>query len=126
MVRNRPIVLSNGNYLLPVYHKTGHDTEMVGPDSTSLFLIYDARKKPWSESSRIRSPKGNIQPAPVEISPGHLVACCRRGGGYGPGTGGYLVRSESREPIRTAARLAKGRTALRIPSPCKRATGGFT
>ena len=31
MVRNRPIVLTNGDYLLPVYHETGHDTEMVGP-----------------------------------------------------------------------------------------------
>ena len=34
MVRNRPIVLNNGDYLLPIYHETGHDTEAVGPDST--------------------------------------------------------------------------------------------
>src|ERR1019366_5643700 len=27
MVRNRPIVLSDGRYLLPAYHETGHDTE---------------------------------------------------------------------------------------------------
>ena len=27
MVRNRPIVLKNGDYLLPVYHETGHDPE---------------------------------------------------------------------------------------------------
>ena len=38
MVRNLPIVLSNGNYLLPIYRETGQDTEQVGPDSTSLFL----------------------------------------------------------------------------------------
>ena len=30
MVRNRPIVLHDGDYLLPVYHETGHDTEIVG------------------------------------------------------------------------------------------------
>jgi predicted neuraminidase len=35
MVRNKPIVLDTGEYLLPVYHETGHDTEMVGPDSTA-------------------------------------------------------------------------------------------
>ena len=27
MVRNRPIVLRNGDYLLPLYHETGHDPE---------------------------------------------------------------------------------------------------
>lgn len=101
MVRNRPIVLSDGHYLLPVYHETGHDTETVGTGSTSLFLRFDPRAKTWNESGRIRSAKGNIQPAVVEISPGHLVAYCRRGGGYGPGTEGFLVRAESRDGGRT-------------------------
>ena len=41
MVRNRPIVLDDGDYLLPIYHETGDDTESVGADSTSLFLRYD-------------------------------------------------------------------------------------
>ncbi len=27
MVRGRPIVLNNGDYLLPIYHETGHDPE---------------------------------------------------------------------------------------------------
>src|SRR4051794_7057799 len=40
MVRNRPIVLNDGDYLLPVYRETGEDTEAVGPDSVSLFLRY--------------------------------------------------------------------------------------
>ena len=44
MVRNRPIVLKNGDYLLPVYHETGHDPEKVGAESTSLFLRYRARE----------------------------------------------------------------------------------
>jgi len=97
MVRGRPIVMSNGHYLLPVYHETGGDREVVGADSTSLFLIYDPAKKTWTESARIRSAKGNIQPSPVEIAPGHIVAYCRRGGGYGPTTDGYIVRAESKD-----------------------------
>ncbi len=101
MVRNRPIVLPNGDYLLPIYHETGNDTERVGPDSTSLFLRYDIRKETWSETNRIRSPKGNIQPAPAIVDGEHLVAYCRRGGGYGPETSGFIVRSESRDGGRT-------------------------
>lgn len=95
MVRGRPIVLSNGDYLLPIYHETGEDREIVGPDSTSRFLRYEKKSKTWVPSGIVRSAMGNIQPAPVEISPGHLVAYCRRGGGYGPVTDGYIVRSES-------------------------------
>jgi len=101
MVRGRPIVLANGDYLLPVYHETGHDTEMVGPDSTSLFLRYDVRARTWTETNRIRSRIGNLQPAPAAITGDYLVAYCRRGGGYGPGTPGRLVRSESRDGGRT-------------------------
>ena len=97
MVRNRPIVLLSGDYLLPVYHETGHDTEMVGPDSTSLFLRYDLRTRQWTPTGRIRSRNGNIQPAVVQMSDTHLIAYCRRGGGYGPTTEGYMVRSESRD-----------------------------
>lgn len=97
MVRNRPIVLTSGDYLLPVYHETGEDREAVGPQSTSRFLRFNPATRQWSESGIIRSKKGNIQPAPVEIAPRHLVAYCRRGGGYGPVTDGYIVRAESRD-----------------------------
>ena len=97
MVRNRPIVLANGEYLLPVYQEAGQDTEIVGPDSTSLFLHFDPKSKQWRETGRIRSRIGNIQPAPAEIAPGHLIAYCRRGGGYGPVKDGWLVRSESHD-----------------------------
>ena len=38
MVRGRPIVLDNGDYLLPIYHETGRDPERVGADSQSEFL----------------------------------------------------------------------------------------
>ncbi len=97
MVRGRPIVLAGGEYLLPVYKETGNDPEIVGPESTSLFLRYDPKSGAWTESSRIRSRLGNIQPQVVEVEPGRLIAYCRRGGGYGPVTDGWLVRSESRD-----------------------------
>ena len=97
MVRNRPIVLDGGDYLLPVYHETGDDTEMVGPDSTSLFLRFNPETKRWTQTGRIRSAAGNIQPAVVQLSKAHLIAYCRRGGGYGPTTSGYLIRAESHD-----------------------------
>jgi predicted neuraminidase len=97
MVCNKPIVLNNGNYLLPLYHETGADKEKVGADSTGLFLRFDATKKQWSETGRIRSATGNIQPAVVQLTDDHLVAYCRRGGDYEPTTHGYLVRAESQD-----------------------------
>ena len=103
MIRSQPIVLHDGNYLLPIYHETGHDTEIVGPDSTSLFLRYDPKKKTWTETNRIGSRIGNIQPSVVQITDDYLIAYSRRGGGYGPTTDGYLVRSESRDGGRTWA-----------------------
>ncbi len=97
MVRNRPIVLSSGQYLLPLYHETGHDPERVGPDSTSLFLRFDPANRAWTKSGSIRSPKGNIQPAAVQLTDQNMVAYCRRGGDYDPATIGYIVRSESHD-----------------------------
>ena len=101
MVRNRPIVLKNGDYLLPVYHETGHDPEKVGADSTSLFLRYEPAKRLWIRSGPIRSKNGNIQPAVVQLDDNRLIAYCRRGGDYDPKTIGYIVRSESRDGGRT-------------------------
>jgi predicted neuraminidase len=113
MVRNRPIVLRNGDYLLPVYHETGHDTEIVGPDSASLFLYYDQKTKAWSPTNEIRSRIGNIQPAPVQVDDNYLIAYCRRGGGYGQTRDGWLVRSESRDGGKT---WSPG-TDSRFPNP---------
>ena len=97
MVRGRPIVLFNGDYLLPIYHETGHDPESVGSDSTSLFLRFDPTKKTWTKTRPIRSPKGNIQPAVVQMTDNDLIAYCRRGGDYSPKTIGYIVRAESHD-----------------------------
>ena len=113
MVRNRPIVLSTGDYLLPVYHETGQDTEMVGPDSTSLFLRYDLKSGEWAPTGRIKSVNGNIQPAVIELTPGHLIAYCRRGGGYGPTTEGFIVRAESHDGGKT---WSEGRNST-FPNP---------
>ena len=116
MVRNKPIVLSGGEYLLPVYHETGHDTEMVGPDSTSRFLRFDpkAKTKEWVELGAIRSKKGNIQPGVVEVARDHLIAYCRRGGGYGRVEDGYAIRAESTDAGKTWSEGADSQ--FRIPN----------
>jgi predicted neuraminidase len=101
MVRGRPIVLNDGDYLLPIYHETGNDPELVGPDSTSLFMKFNPTKRSWSKTGAIRSPRGNIQPAVAQLDDGRLVAYCRRGGDYNPKTVGYIVRSESSDGGRT-------------------------
>lgn len=101
MVRGRPIVLADGDYLLPAYHETGNDPEFVGPDTTSRFLRWNKKTTRWEETGVIRSAKGNLQPAAVEIAPNHLVAYARRGGGYGPVKDGYIVKAESRDGGRT-------------------------
>ncbi|MEI4861511.1 exo-alpha-sialidase, partial [Klebsiella pneumoniae] len=59
------------------------------------------KAKVWSPSGSIHSAKGNIQPAVVQLTPNHLIAYCRRGGGYDPVTDGYIVRSESLDGGRT-------------------------
>ncbi len=95
MVRNQPIVLSDGDYLLPIYHETGADTEFTGSDSTSRFLRYTPGDTVWREAGKIVSPKGNIQPGVVEVSPGHLLAFCRRCGDYEPTDDGWTVTARS-------------------------------
>lgn len=101
MVRSRPVVLGNGDYLLPVYHELGNDPEMTSPDCTSFFMRYDPRTKQWTESNRVRSRLGNIQPAAAVIKGDHLVAYCRRGGDYSGRPDGWLVRTESLDGGRT-------------------------
>lgn len=101
MVRGRPIVLNDGDYLLPVYHETGEDRERTAADTCSFFFRYNPKKKTWTESNRIRSPNGNLQPAPVQISDDYLVAYCRPGGDFEPNTRRFVIRSESRDGGKT-------------------------
>lgn len=101
MVRAKPIVLNDGNYLFPVYHETGNDRELVGADTTSLFLRYDPKKHTFTESNRIHSRIGNLQPSVAQIDDNYLIAYSRRAGGYEPREDAWLVRSESRDGGRT-------------------------
>ncbi len=101
MVRSRPILLADGCYLLPIYHETGADPERTGADTRSLFLRFDPSTKTWTESNRVSSRLGNLQPAAVELEPGRLLALCRRAGDYEPGSDGKVVRTESTDGGRT-------------------------
>jgi predicted neuraminidase len=101
MVRGKPIVLASGEWLLPLYHETGTDRERVPPDTTSVFLLHNPKTSAWTPGGRIRSKNGNLQPAPVEVAPGRLIAFCRRGGGYGPDERGFIIRAESRDGGKT-------------------------
>jgi predicted neuraminidase len=97
MVCNKPIVLHNAHYLLPLYFESGFNTEFTSPESSGLFLNYDPKKKEWKQSSKIRSPTGNIQPAPVEVKPNFLISYIRRGGNFEPTTNGWIIRAESHD-----------------------------
>lgn len=113
MVRAKPIVLNSGNYLLPIYHETGNDREVVGSDTTSLFLNYDPKAHTFAESGRITSRIGNLQPSVAQIDDNYLIAYCRRAGGYEPREDAWLVRSESRDGGKT---WAEG-TETKFPNP---------
>lgn len=101
MVRGAPIVLDDGDYLLPVYHETGEDRERTAADTCSFFFRYDAQSNTWTESNRIVSPNGNLQPAAVQITDDYLVAYCRPGGDFEPNPKRFVIRSESRDGGRT-------------------------
>jgi predicted neuraminidase len=95
MVRNRPIVLENGDYLLPIYHETGHDTEFTGSDTTSRFMRYKRDLNKWQTSGTIHSDNGNLQPAVIQIDQQHLIAFCRRAGDYEATDQGWMIRADS-------------------------------
>lgn len=97
MVRARPILLNNGDYLLGVYKETGNDREVVGSETMSFFLRYVKQEGVWKETNRIPSRRGNLQPSPVQIDDNYLVAYCRRGGDYNNSPENKLVRTESRD-----------------------------
>ena len=97
MVRGRPIVLNDGDYMLPVYIETGHDTELVGGDTASYFLRCNPNTHKWKPSSYINSPGGNLQPQVEQLTNEYLVCYMRRAGGYEPTDDGWMLRSESRD-----------------------------
>ncbi len=95
LVRGKPLTLSNGETLLPVYREVAEDRESIGPDTVSLFLRHQPKDNSWVVSAPIRSAMGNLQPAPAEVTPGRLLAFCRRGGDYRPNPDGWVVYAES-------------------------------
>lgn len=113
MVRGRPIVLDNGEYLLPVYHETGSNTEKMSPDTCSYFLRHDPKTRTWTPTERIHSKIGNLQPEAVQLTEKDLVAYCRVGGDYEPSTTRYLIRSESHDGGQT---WSKGKDS-QFPNP---------
>jgi predicted neuraminidase len=97
MVRCKPLCLGKGDFLLPIYNETGSDREVVGADTTSLFLRYDAKENTFTETNRIFSRIGNLQPSVIALSKKHFVCYSRRAGGYEPMTDGWMVTSESKD-----------------------------
>lgn len=97
MARGKPIVLHNGDYLLPMYDETGDNREQTDADTMSYFLRYNPKTETWTETNRIRSPNGNLQPQVVQLNAKELICYMRRGGGFGPGTQGYILKSESHD-----------------------------
>jgi len=97
MVRGRPLLLNNGDYLLPIYHETGRDREVVGSDTTSFFLRCDPKTMKWTQTNRITSRMGCLQPSVVQIDDKRLIAYMRRAGGYEPEIREHVVRAESND-----------------------------
>ncbi len=97
MLRSAPIVLNNGDYLLPMYHETGDDQEKTANDTCSYFMRYDPKKDTWTETNRIYSKNGNLQAQPVQINDDYLITYIRRGGDFFAHEDGVVVRSESRD-----------------------------
>lgn len=101
MAQGMPIALKDGAYLLPAYWESGHDREKTTPDTVSFFIRIDPKTGTWTESNRIHSKYGNLQPQAVQIDDNYLIAYCRRGGTFDPIPDGRLVRSESHDGGRT-------------------------
>ena len=114
MCRSRPILLNDGDYLLPLYHETGDDREGTASDTCSYFLRYNPKARTWTATNRIYSKMGNLQASPVQIDDNYLVAYIRRGGRFGPLPEGVLYRSESRDGGRTWS--PGGATEFRNPN----------
>jgi predicted neuraminidase len=101
MVQGPPIVLKDGDYLLPVYSEKGNDRERTSGDTESFFLRFRPSTNEWAESGRIKSAQGNLQPAVVQLTDNDLFCFLRRGGGYEPTTDGWALRSESHDGGKT-------------------------
>lgn len=97
MARGAPIVLENGEYLLPLYLEVTSSTEWTDKETSSFFMRFDPKTQKWTESGWVRSERGNLQAEPVQIDDDYLIAYIRRAGDFLPTEDGYTLRSESRD-----------------------------
>jgi len=117
MAQGKPLVLNSGEYLVPMYYETGEDINRTASDTVSYFLRFNPETHEWTESSRIRSTMGNLQPQPVQLSDDHLIAYIRRGGDFEPTDHSYLLRAESHDGGHTWSEAVE--TDFRSPNaPC--------
>lgn len=87
MVRNRPLALPSGEWLLPAYDER---------DWTSFVLISDDQGETWRPSTRVTTPPGVIQPAIAPLADGRLLMLLRTGG-----PGGWIWQATSADSGRT-------------------------
>ena len=87
MFRSRPLVLDNGDILLPIYDEKTWQ---------SLFMLSSDGGRTWSTHGPITTPAGNIHPVVVPLSDGRLLCYMRTGG-----SGGYIWASTSEDGGRT-------------------------
>jgi len=72
LVRNHPIVLNSGRWLLPAY--------VQGVYASQFWASDDAGRTWWPGDALLTLPHNNLQPAVVERSDGSLLALARRSG----------------------------------------------
>jgi predicted neuraminidase len=72
MVRNRPIILSTGRWVLPAYVQGIYQTQ---------FWISDDHGGSWRSTPALLTLQNNLQPAVVELAEGGLLALMRTSGG---------------------------------------------
>jgi len=100
MTRNKPIILENGDILLPVYDETKwHSMVMISEDGGET----------WRKYGGICAPQGVIQPTVVQLSNCSLLMYMRTGGG-----GGCIWKSVSLDDGRTWSSASP--TPLRNPN----------
>ncbi|MDZ7262479.1 MAG: exo-alpha-sialidase [candidate division KSB1 bacterium] len=86
MTRNKPLILNNGDILLPLYDERTWE---------SLFMYSTDGGQTWQHTENLPSSPGNIQPAPAQLSDGSIIAFMRTG------KAGYLWKSSSEDNGRT-------------------------
>ena len=101
MVRGRPIVNAKGDYLVPVYHETGHH-RILGSRECVVFLYYDQKTQEMDRNQSHPFPHRQYS-ARRRCRGGGLPRCLlsSREGDMTLRRDGFVVRSESHDGGRT-------------------------